>query len=73
VEGSAIGAYVVVGGIGALAGSGFLAHVLPLGTPGTLASAGTIVLLNGLVGVAVATGIVLLVAEFLEQTLLRGG
>jgi multicomponent Na+:H+ antiporter subunit B len=50
----------------AVAGS-FLADVLPDGTFGQLLSAGTVPLLNGAVGVAVASGAVVLLAQFIQQ------
>jgi multicomponent Na+:H+ antiporter subunit B len=67
----AVGAagYVLIGLAGMLAGGAFLDNVLPLGEPGALLSAGTIPLLNLAVGLEVASGFVLLLTEFLEQTL----
>jgi multicomponent Na+:H+ antiporter subunit B len=67
----AVGAagYVLIGLAGMLAGGAFLDNVLPLGEPGALLSAGTIPLLNLTVGLEVASGFVLLLTEFLEQTL----
>jgi len=62
-------AYVAIGLLGVAAGATFLANVLPLGHPGALLSAGTIPLLNLAVGLEVAGGFVLLLSEFLEQTL----
>jgi multicomponent Na+:H+ antiporter subunit B len=41
--------------------------VLPDGTFGQLLSAGTVPLLNGAVGVAVASGAVVLLAQFIQQ------
>jgi multicomponent Na+:H+ antiporter subunit B len=61
--------YVVIGLFGVAAGATFLANVLPLGQPGALLSAGTIPPINAAVGLEVAGGFVLLVYEFLEQTL----
>jgi multicomponent Na+:H+ antiporter subunit B len=61
--------FVAVGFLGLLAGAAFLQNVLPLGQPGALVSAGTIPLINLAVGLEVAGGFVLLVTEFLEQTL----
>jgi multicomponent Na+:H+ antiporter subunit B len=68
-ESAGAGGYVVVGLLGVAAGAAFLENVLPLGQPGALLSAGTIPLLNLAVGVEVAGGLVLLLSEFLEQTL----
>jgi multicomponent Na+:H+ antiporter subunit B len=71
----AIGAagYVGLGLLGVLAGGQFLVNFLPLGQPGTLLSAGTIPILNLLVGLEVAGGFILLLSEFLEQALLISG
>ena len=68
-EGSGAGAYAVIGAIGLAAAGTFLFNFLPLGTRGSLLSGGTIPLINGAVGVAVAAGFVLLLSEFLEQAL----
>jgi multicomponent Na+:H+ antiporter subunit B len=58
-------------GLAILAGSGaFLANVLPLGTFGQLLSAGTVPLLNVVVGIGVGSGGVVLVSQFLQQLLL---
>jgi multicomponent Na+:H+ antiporter subunit B len=67
----AVGAagYVAIGLLGVGAGAAFLANVLPLGQPGALLSAGTIPPINLAVGLEVAGGFVLLLSEFLEQTL----
>lgn len=67
--GDALGeaAYVVTGLSALLAGSAFLANVLPWGTFGTLSSGGTVVVLNAAVGMEVACGVVALLARFLDQ------
>jgi multicomponent Na+:H+ antiporter subunit B len=58
-------------GLATLAGSGaFLANVLPWGTFGQPLSAGTVPLLNIVVGIAVGAGGVVLVSQFLQQLLL---
>ena len=55
-------------GLGVLAGGGgFLANVLPHGTLGSLASAGTIPILNAATGLAVAAAFTLIAVEFLEE------
>ncbi|MBA3349458.1 MAG: sodium:proton antiporter [Actinobacteria bacterium] len=64
------GGYAAVGVLGLMAGQAFLTNVLPLGTTGQLNSSGTILLINLAVGVEVAGGFSLILAEFLEQTLL---
>jgi multicomponent Na+:H+ antiporter subunit B len=69
--------YVVVGLGGLLVAGAFLENFLPLGTTGELISAGTIPLLSVAVGFEITGGFVLLLSEFLEQTLIvrrrRGG
>ncbi len=47
----------------------FLANVIPWGTFGGLLSAGTVPVLNGAVGVEVASGVMVLLAKFLEQAI----
>lgn len=68
-EAAAAAGYVVIGLVGLAATGMFLVNLLPYGELGKLASAGTVPLLNAAVGVEVASGVVLLLAEFLEQTL----
>lgn len=68
-ESTGAAGYVAVGLLGVAAGATFLENVLPLGQPGQLLSAGTIPVLNLVVGLEVAGGFVLLLYEFLEQTL----
>ncbi|MER6140099.1 MnhB domain-containing protein [Streptomyces sparsogenes] len=67
--GEAVGeaAYVITGLAAVLAGSAFLANVLPYGTFATLSSGGTVPLLNAAVGMEVACGVVVLLAQFLDQ------
>lgn len=67
--GDAVGeaAYAVTGIATALAGSAFLANVLPQGTFGSLPSGGTVIVLNAAVGLEVACGVVVLLATFLDQ------
>jgi multicomponent Na+:H+ antiporter subunit B len=72
-EAAGAGGYVAVGLLGLAVGGAFLLNVLPLGTPGKLLSAGTVPLINLLVGLEVAAGFVLLLSEFLEQTLIIRG
>jgi multicomponent Na+:H+ antiporter subunit B len=68
-EGAGVGGFVAVGLLGVMAGGTYLANVLPLGTAGDLLSGGTIPVVNMAVTLAVAAGFVLIVSEFLEQTL----
>lgn len=60
-------AYLVTGLAAMLAGSAFLANVLPYGTFNTLASGGTVPVLNAAIGMEVACGVVVLLARFLDQ------
>lgn len=61
--------FVAVGLVGVAAGSGFLANVVPLGQAGALLSAGTVPVLSAAVGVEVASGVIVLLAGFLDQAL----
>lgn len=63
------GAFACFGVAGALVTGAFLANVVPRGTFGTLLSAGSVPILNGAVGVEVASGVVVLVSAFLDQAL----
>lgn len=70
--GEAFGAsgFAVLGVAALAAGGAFLTNVIPTGRLGTLFSGGTVPLLNGIVGVEVASGTMVLLAKFLEQALL---
>ena len=68
-ESTGAAGYVAIGLLGVAAGASFLTNVLPLGQPGALLSAGTIPLINMAIGLEVAGGFMLLISEFLEQTL----
>ncbi|MGW0994283.1 MnhB domain-containing protein [Streptomyces sp. NPDC002520] len=61
------GAFVLLGFAGLIAGGAYLQNVLPLGTFGQLSSGGLVPLLNAAVGVEVGSGIVVLLASFLDQ------
>ena len=61
--------FVLMGLAGLIASGSFLENFLPLGTTGELLSAGTIPLLSVAVGLEVTGGLVLLLSEFLDQTL----
>ncbi|MEV5737042.1 hydrogen gas-evolving membrane-bound hydrogenase subunit E [Streptomyces sp. NPDC052292] len=64
----AVCAYLVLGLAGVLAGTAFLANtLLPYGTFNTLASGGIVPLLNAVIGVEVASAVVVLLAGFLDQ------
>jgi len=62
------GAFACVGIAGALAAGAFLVNSLPLGAFGDLFSSGTVLLLSCAVGIEVASGVVVLLAQFLHQT-----
>nr|WP_244501267.1 MnhB domain-containing protein [Streptomyces sp. TP-A0874] len=59
--------YVITGLAAMAGGAAFLTNALPLGTFNTLASGGSVVVLNTAVGMEVACGIVVLLAGFLDQ------
>ncbi|MGH8979909.1 MAG: MnhB domain-containing protein [Acidimicrobiales bacterium] len=61
------GAYACVGIAGVLVAASFLGNVLPHGSFGTLFSSGTVALLNGAIGVGVASGTIVLVSRFVDQ------
>ncbi|MGW1810760.1 MnhB domain-containing protein [Streptomyces sp. NPDC002078] len=64
----AVSSYLVLGVAGVLAGTAFLANtLLPYGTFNTLSSGGTVPLLNAAIGMEVASAIIVLLANFLEQ------
>jgi multicomponent Na+:H+ antiporter subunit B len=67
VEAVAGASFACLGIATALAGAGFLADVLGRGRFADLFSGGTVPMLNGIVGVAVAAGLVVLFASFLDQ------
>ncbi|WP_200834570.1 MnhB domain-containing protein [Amycolatopsis alkalitolerans] len=68
-EAVGMGAVVALGVAGLAAGAGFLANVLPTGQFGQLVSAGTVPLFSIAIGIEVASGVVVLLAGFLEQDL----
>ncbi|MFE1862368.1 MnhB domain-containing protein [Streptomyces anandii] len=69
--GEALGAgmFTVLGLIGVLAGTAFLQNFLPMGSFSSLFSAGTVPVLNALVGVEVACGAVVLLTHFFTEDL----
>jgi multicomponent Na+:H+ antiporter subunit B len=64
------GAFALIGFAGVIGGVAYLENVLPLGDIGALNSAGMVPLINLSVGLEVAAGFVLILVEFLAQTLL---
>ncbi|HZC71289.1 MAG TPA: MnhB domain-containing protein [Jatrophihabitans sp.] len=73
--GEALGAaaFACIGIVGVVSASAFLLNTIGQGSFGGLFSAGTIPLLNGAVGLEVASGIIVLIAKFLDQAILLGG
>ncbi|MFD8704871.1 MnhB domain-containing protein [Kitasatospora sp. NPDC059648] len=63
----AAGSYAALGLIGLVQGAGYLANTLPLGTFNQLSSSGLVAVINAAVGVEVASGVVVLLAHFLDQ------
>lgn len=61
--------FVGLGLAGLAATSAFLANTLPLGHFGALVSGGTVQLLSAAVGVEVASGVIVMLAQFFDQAL----
>jgi multicomponent Na+:H+ antiporter subunit B len=72
-EGLGAGGFVLVGFAGMVAGAAFLENILPLGQTGKVFSAGTLPVINVLVGLGVGMGVLLVIWEFLEQALMVRG
>jgi multicomponent Na+:H+ antiporter subunit B len=72
-EGTGAGGYVVIGLVALVLGDAYLHNLLPLGTAGTLASAGSIPMLNVAVALEVAAAFVLVFTEFLEELAVKEG
>jgi multicomponent Na+:H+ antiporter subunit B len=68
-EGVGVAGFALIGLAGLIWGSSYMDNFLPLGTTGTLLSAGTIPLNSVAAGVAVTGGFAFMLSEFLEQTL----
>jgi multicomponent Na+:H+ antiporter subunit B len=73
IDAVAAGAFTVLGLAGLVAGAAYLQNVLPLGTFNTLSSGGLVPLINAAVGVEVASGVIVLLAHFLDQALATTG
>jgi multicomponent Na+:H+ antiporter subunit B len=69
-EGAGAGGFVIIGLVGMIVASAFLFNFLPLGQSGNIFSGGMLPLINVSVGLEVAAGVVLVIYEFLEQTLM---
>src|SRR5947209_19583728 len=67
-EAAGAGAYAAIGLGMLLLGGAFLQNSLPLGQSGSLLSSGTIPVINLAVGLEVTAGFVLILLEFLRQT-----
>ncbi|MFF8772594.1 MnhB domain-containing protein [Kitasatospora sp. NPDC015120] len=63
----AAGAFAALGLVGLAAGAGYLANTLPLGTFNQLSSGGLVPVINAVVGVEVASGVIVVLAHFLDQ------
>lgn len=63
----AAASFTVMGLAGLAAGGAFLKNVLPLGTFDRITSGGMVPLFNAAVGIEVASGVIVLVAHFLDQ------
>lgn len=59
--------YTAMGVAGLAAGGAFLKNVLPLGTFNEITSGGLVPLFNAAVGIEVASGVIVLLAHFLDQ------
>ena len=72
-EAAGTAAFAVIGLVTLATSGTVLANALPYGTFGQLLSAGTVPLLNVAVGIAVGSGAVVLLAQFLQQLVLVSG
>jgi multicomponent Na+:H+ antiporter subunit B len=63
------GAFACFGIAGAVVSASFLGNILPLGSFGELFSSGSVLLLSCAVGVEVASGVIVLLAQFLRQAI----
>jgi multicomponent Na+:H+ antiporter subunit B len=67
VKGTGAGGYAVIGIVSLLLGTAYLHNFGPLGTTGTLASGGSIAILNLASALEVAAAFLLLFSEFLQE------
>lgn len=63
------GAFACLGIAGVLVSGAFLINFIPLGDFGDLFSSGMVPVLNGAVGIEVASGVMVLLSKFLEQAI----
>lgn len=70
VEGVGIAGFLAIGLVGLVLGVAFLTNVMSLGVPKSVFSGGVIPIINVTVGAAVPAGLVLIIFELLEQTLI---
>ncbi len=70
-DGIGAGGYALIGLAGLAVGGMFLQNVFPLGTTGSVNSAGSVALIDLAVGLEVSSAFVLLLYAFLEETLAR--
>ncbi|TJZ99746.1 MnhB domain-containing protein [Actinacidiphila oryziradicis] len=73
IDAVAAGAFTTLGLAGLVTGAAYLQNVLPLGTFNTLSSGGLVPVINAAVGVEVASGVIVLLACFLDQTIATSG
>lgn len=66
------GAFACLGVIGVLVSGAFLFNIVNTGSTGSIMSGGTVPILNGAVGIGVAAGVIILMANFLVQALKIG-
>jgi multicomponent Na+:H+ antiporter subunit B len=69
-EGAGAAGFAIVGLIGLVAGASYLSNVLPLGEPGLIFSGGMLPVINLAVALEVSAGVVVVVFDFLGQTLM---
>ncbi len=64
--------YVAFGFAGLLVAGSYMRNILPLSVTGALVSGGTIDALNGVVGIAISGGFIVLFSEFIKETRAAG-
>jgi multicomponent Na+:H+ antiporter subunit B len=66
-------AFLGIGAFGAIVSGAFLTNALPLGSPGDVLSAGTVLVLQLAVGLEVAAALVIVLRTFVSELLAQGG